>query len=172
MDDRIIDLGDYLREREESREPVRTTFALAGGEGERSRFALPLWRAAYLVGGSRAAMVWAPEGGPPEASKAFVVLDLGSDPPRLDVPEKLVSAVRDASEAPTFHHDPEEGAVIFLGQRDGRRWYLVVSPLEDGATEPPSRRVRDDLSFLAGECAGLLFHREMDREADREAGPS
>jgi hypothetical protein len=59
-DDTIIDLAAYLRRKEaeaEGEDPP-STFTLWGGEGERTRFALPLWRAAYLAGGRRAALLW------------------------------------------------------------------------------------------------------------------
>ena len=73
MSDGIIDLGEYLRRRDGPSEPA-STFALFGADGERSRFALPLWRAIYLAAGERGGVVWqGSRGGPLEP---FVVLDL------------------------------------------------------------------------------------------------
>ncbi len=53
---------------------------------------------------------------------------------------------------------------MHLGEQDGRRWYVVVAE----ATEevgPLEGLVRDDVLFLAGECAGLLFFRGFAAEA-------
>ena len=53
---------------------------------------------------------------------------------------------------------------MHLGEQEGRRWYVVVAE----ATEevgPLEGRVRDDVLFLAGECAGLLFFRGFAVEA-------
>lgn len=161
MDDQIIDLGEYLRKREERTQEERSTFALWGGEGDRSRFALPLWRAAYLVGGRRAALVWESAEQPAGHLRPFVVLDLWSEPPRTEIPPAAVDELRHAEGAPVCILGPE-GLGFYLGENDGRRWYLVV-------TGPPGELVlldedKDDLHFLAGECAGLLFHRQLDQE--------
>ena len=165
VDDRIIDLAEYARRKEEdAEEPVRTTFALHGGEGERARFALPLWRATYLAGGTRAGLVWEPVGNVDADLEAFVVLDLGSEPPRTDFPGTLAAELRSDESAPGLVLT-EEAVVVFLGESRGRRWYLVVHPREGDAVEG-SAMPREDLYFLAGECAGLLFHRELDRGAE------
>lgn len=55
--DDIIDLGEYLRRRDEAEKAPRTAFAVWGGEGKRARFALPLWRIVYLAGGARGELV-------------------------------------------------------------------------------------------------------------------
>lgn len=163
MSDEVIDLGEYARRKEEEAEPVRATFAIWGGEGERSRFALPLWRAAYLASVSRAALVWEPVGGASTALEPFVVLDLGEEPARLGFPVELVDSVRMVRVPPAMEVD-DDGGAVFLGERDERRWYLVLcDPVEDPEEAPTN--VREDLHFLAGECAGLLFHRGLQSEA-------
>ena len=48
MADEIIDLTRYLKREPESDLP-RGAMALWGADGERSRFALPLWRIIYLA---------------------------------------------------------------------------------------------------------------------------
>lgn len=160
MDNRIIDLTKYLRRREEREDSSsRSTFAVWGGEGERSRFALPLWRAAYLVRGSRAALVWEPSGAAEDRLAPLIILDLAQEPARTLVPGDVVQDVRDAQEAPAIG-EAETAFAIFLGERDERRWYLVVTDLDEGAT-PPEGRTREDILFVAGECAGLLFDRDL-----------
>ena len=166
MDEEIIDLAEYARRKEADQEPARATFAIWGGEGERARFALPLWRAAYLAGGSRASLVrWrvGAEGEEGGGLEPLVVLDLASDPARTTVPEARVEPLLDAVGAPALSRSPE-GVSIYLGEREGRRWYLVVDhPTESGGAGEDEL---DDLYFLAGECAGLLFHRELDTHMD------
>lgn len=166
MDESIIDLDDYLKRKEASASPARTTFSVWGGEGERSRFALPLWRAAYLAGGTRAALAWEPAGETPASLTPFVVLDLAEDPARTRIPGRAAEPLR-SSHAPPVMAVCDSGLVsIYLGEREGRRWYLVVSdPPEPVAEAGPGRDARDDLHFLAGECAALLFHRELDEDA-------
>lgn len=161
MDDRIIDLGEYIRKREEREEASsRRAFAVWGGEGERSRFALPLWRAAYLAGGSRAALVWGRPGSTESRLRPFMVLDLAVEPARTDIPGELVEGIRDAPEPPVVGGREGREVVVFLGERANRRWYLVVTDLEEDA-RPLDGQGREDVLFLAGECAGLLFHRQF-----------
>lgn len=159
MDDQIIDLREYLDRRPESR---RTSFAVWGGEGERSRFALPVWRAIYIVGGDRGGLVWLDEN--TGRAHSFFVLDLASESPRTDFDPALLDEVKGRRvEAPTLSDVNPGGAAVFLGARGARRWFLVV---DDGGLdrEGLTPGERDDLLFLAGECAGLLFYRELWKE--------
>lgn len=160
MDDRVIDLSDYLERRPGSDPGQKTAFAVWGGEGERSRFALPLWRAIYLVDGERGALVRARKGAsPPEELTPFFVLDLVSDPPRKEFSAGTVEAIWER-EPPAVADRGPGGVAVLLGEEEAWKWYLVV---DDGneSREPLGGEVRDDLLFLAGECAGLLFHREL-----------
>ena len=162
--DDIIDLGEYLRRREVAEKAPRTAFAVWGGEGERTRFALPLWRVVYLAGGSRGGLVWVPTAEErPGPLRPFVVLDLAEDPARTRFASSLIQGM-DTSVAPVLREDGDEGLAVHLGEQDGRRWYLVVADTASrtGAVEG---RARDDLLFLAGECAGLLFFRGFAGEA-------
>jgi hypothetical protein len=172
--DDIIDLGEYLRRREEAEAAPRTAFSVWGGEGEKSRFALPLWRVVYLAGGTRGGLVWIPAGDDrPARLRPFFVLDVKEDPARTRFAPGLAHGMKDCP-APTLREKGGEGLVVHLGEQDGRRWFLVVDELgeREGSTEgPESGRVRDDILFMAGECAGLLFFRGFAQEAgepDRE----
>lgn len=165
MDDQIIDLGEYLRKREERAQEERSTFALWGAKGERSRFALPLWRAAYLVGGRRAALVWEEsmvEAGP---LHPLVVLDLWCDPPRTEIRAEGLEAVRQAEAPPVCVLGPGSLA-FYLGEDEDRRWYMLVTDPSDELRM--SDGDREDLHFLAGECAGLIFHRRLHDEPEDE----
>lgn len=128
-----------------------------GGEGDRSRFALPLWRAVFLVGGDRGGIVHIPEGekGKPEP---FFVLDLGQDPARTDFFRPPASILH-STEAPALARLPGGGVVVFLGGDEGKQWFLMVMGGEGEG--PLAARGREALLFLAGECAGLLFLRDF-----------
>jgi hypothetical protein len=166
VDDRIIDLTEYLRRREEREEATaRSTFAVWGGEGERSRFALPLWRATYLARGSRAALASEPVGAAEDRLTPLIVLDLGQEPARTLVRAALAEGVRDVQEAPAITEKEDAGIAVFLGERGGRRWYLVITDLDEG-TPPLEGKAREDILFVAGECAGLLFNRDLDELDD------
>lgn len=161
MDDRIIDLGEYIRKRGEREDAAsRRVFAVWGGEGERSRFALPLWRTAYLAGGSRVAVVWEHAGVGERNLHPLIVLDLATDPARTTVETGSVAGVRNASDPPAVGGRDGQDVAVFLGEREGRRWYLVVTDLDPDREELVGR-AREDVLFLAGECAGLLFYREL-----------
>jgi hypothetical protein len=163
--DDIIDLGEYLRRREETEKAPRTAFAVWGGDGERARFALPLWRIVYLAGGARGGLVWVKASeDKPLRLNPFVVLDLAQDPARTHFQPQVIQGL-EGTAAPTLRATATEGSLaIHLGEHDGRRWFLVV----DEATKDQSSldgRVRDDILFLSGECAGLLFFRGFANEA-------
>lgn len=163
MDDNVIDLTKYLErtadtESAEGAGTARRNFSVWGGEGERSRFALPLWRSIYLVGGGRGGILWEDSENNPGYLVPFFVLDLSAEPARLEFSYDLVGGL-DVSEAPSVL-ESDRGLGIYLGTREGRQWYLVVDE-RDAPTEVVEGSVREDLLFLSGECAGLLFFKEL-----------
>ena len=157
-DDDVIDLTLY-RDRDilaRGASTERANFSVFGGDGDRSRFALPVWRSIYLVGGRRGGLVWVPRGSTDDPTAEFV-LDLGSDPARTDL--KLPDAgAADSCDPPTLF-EAADCVAVFLGTRDGRNWFLVLD--EYGPAGAVAGYAREDLLFLAGECAGLLFFREL-----------
>jgi len=157
VSDGIIDLGEYLRRREGAHEPV-STFALWGADGERSRFALPLWRAIYLAAGERGAIAWDAERGSGDLHP-LVILDLGADPARTEF-EWHGAPGLEAQRVPETLTAPGGGLAIYLGSEEARRWFLVIEGGTEGLTYPVGRD-REDILFLAGECAGLLFLRDF-----------
>lgn len=156
MSDGIIDIGDYLRRRDGDEEPA-STFSLWGADGERSRFALPLWRAIYLMQGERGGILWS--GGATAELHPFVVLDLASEPARVDFPW-IGDPGQEFERVPELRLLPEEGVSVYLGEERERKWFLVVADGGAGSVEPVGRD-REDILFLAGECAGLLFLRDF-----------
>jgi len=163
MSDGIINLGEYLRRREGGEQPSGSTFALWGADGERSRFALPLWRSIYLASGERGAIVWQID--PAGDLRPFVVLDLAQDPARRDFPPSAVAGLQ-GEEAPALSEAVRGSLAVHLGERNGKRWFLVVlgSPERMKGLQG---RDREDILFLAGECAGLLFLRDFATGAGR-----
>ena len=157
-DDDVIDLTQYLHRDGVPPDAVteRANFAVWGGDGDRSRFALPIWRSIYLVGGGRGALVWVPQGGATDPEAVFV-LDLASDPARTDFMLPNASAA-DSCEPPAVFEEADSVAV-YLGLQDGKNWFLVVD--DCGPAGVVADYSRGDLFFLAGECAGLLFFREL-----------
>lgn len=154
----IIDLTRYLDDASGDDESPRGAFALWGADGERSRFALPLWRAIYLAGGDRGGIVWRPPGGS-VAPVPFVVLDLGQEPARLGFEAAHVAGLAESGAPEMVDRAGDGDLVVFLGERDGRRWYLVT--LGTDGRDPVAASEREDILFLAGECAGLLFLRDF-----------
>lgn len=163
MSNRVIDLGEYLRRRDAGDEKeTASTFALWGADGERSRFALPLWRAIFLAGAERGGILWSDAAG--MALHPLVVLDLARDPARTDFDPRMAAGLA-GSEAPEMsEQDADSHMAVFLGERERRRWFLIVDGGE-ARGEPLSAGDREDILFLAGECAGLLFLRDFADEA-------
>jgi hypothetical protein len=165
-DDQVIDLAAYLRrkEAEAEGEDERATFTLWGGDGERARFALPLWRAAYLAGGRRAALLWLARSVPEEEPEPLIVLDLRDEQARLDFTPSSLAGLAEASKPGTLA-TTSGGLAVYLGEDADRKWYLVVDDVAESVADLPTRP-HNDLLFLAGECAGLLFFRGLAVEAD------
>jgi len=153
--DHVIDLQEYLKGKQEER---KGAFSIWGGDGERSRFALPMWRAIYLAHGGWGALLWGPEDHVPRSLTPYFVLDLQSEPARTSVEPDLVEGLW-SGDGPVLIDEPPGPVSILLGTREGRRWFMVISG--DPRSERLEPRTRDDLLFLAGECAGLLFHRDL-----------
>ena len=166
-DDDVIDLTRY-RDRDTLARAAgteRASFSVFGGDGDRSRFALPIWRSIYLVGGRRGALVWVPREGV-TAPKAEFVLDLGSDPARTEF--KLPNAGAADSCDPPMVLEAADCVAVFLGVREENNWFLLLD--DYGPAGVAEGYARGDLLFLAGECAGLLFFRELAEAGDKLDG--
>jgi hypothetical protein len=156
MDDRVIDIRRYLEE------PVEDggagAFSVWGGGGERSRLALPVWRAIYLAGGDWGGVLSRDQELSEAELEPFFVLDLREDPARIRIPPASTQELS-CAEAPAMAHTEEGGVAVFLGLGKEKAWFLVVQGEE--ARFLPEGQPRETLLFLAGECAGLLFFRDL-----------
>jgi hypothetical protein len=149
-DDRIIDLSAYLENRgEEFEDPP---LALLGTEGDRRRFILPLWRVSYIAGAGWAGLVR--EDGPDQL-EVVVVVDQRRDPARPGSELGLPPLV-EADQPPSVRMTEKGDLVVALGRGPrGRRWAIVLVERPDDAA-PLDERAREDVLYLAGECAGLV----------------
>ncbi len=165
MDDRVIDLVPYLRGNEEGHD---STFAIYGGGGSASRFALPVWRAVYLLEGDRGGIL-ALDTDEAELTPVFV-LDLKEDPARVEFPTPIASLTRLAQKEERIERDPDGGWLsVALGMSDGVSYFMVVTGALDDVVALEELSVRQDFMFLAGECAGLLFHWGIAEEERKDA---
>jgi len=164
--DDIIDLTRYLDggphsppEEEES----RGFFSIWGGEGERSRFALPLWRSAYLVGGKRGAIIRI-DSTRSESPRPLFVLDLGAEPARIDFGHFEPPEAARLSDAPLVQEEREH-VLVYLGTEEDESWFILLDGRDPDA-DAVKGKTREDLLFLAGECAGLIFYQKLAEDPD------
>jgi hypothetical protein len=118
-----------------------------------------------LTGADRAATVWVDEYGT-ELVHPHVLLDQLQDRPRRGF---SVEPLREAWHlgVPSAHDRPPQPRAaipttfaVALGSDGARAWFLVA---ESVAPRPAlDADVRDRVMFLAGECAGILLHRDLD----------
>jgi hypothetical protein len=155
MDDEpVIHLDAYRKQRAAA---PRRGLALSGAEGERRHFALPLWRMASAAGADWAAVVRWVDG----VGRSVTVLDLDRDRPRDEPPQGLPSA---PSEPPPAVIEDGSTRVLPIGAHEGDVWAVVLS-----GAQLAERMPREELLFLAGECAGLLM---LEHAARLELSPS
>ena len=157
MSDKIIDIARYL-ERDAARGDAPAAMALWGADGDRSRFALPLWRIVHVAQAERGVIFWRSAIGNARPNP-FVVIDLARDPARLDVDALALPPCPDGASA-SLHDLGPGGLLVCLGSRDGRSWCLLADGGRGRDAVLEARR-REDVLFLAGECAGLLFLRDF-----------
>jgi hypothetical protein len=155
-DDQVIDIRRFLGGAPER--PDEGAFAVWGGGGERARFALPLWRAIYLVGGEWGGIISLSNPEAENVARPLFILDLKRDPARIFNSTESLRLLR-SEEAPALASTGGQELSVLLGADGDRQWFLQV---RGGSLEAaPDGRVRETLLFLAGECAGLLFFREL-----------
>ena len=160
---------DELRDRRERR--LRRCLALHAADSERLRVVEHLATITALLGCDRAAAVWVDEYGP-GLVHPHVVLDLVSDSPRRRFSsESLRAAWNDGipgkldmpdleHPGPIPIHDASRSlCVVALGSDGSRAWFLVADGLS--ARLPLDSEASVRLMFLAGECAGVLLHRDL-----------
>jgi hypothetical protein len=166
MADQIIDITHYL-DRDTEDENLPGAIALWGVDGERHRFALPLWRVVHLSGADRGVILWRSTSGD-RTPHPFVVIDVARDPARLGLNGPWIARC-ESHESAMLHDLGRDGIVVYLGTRGERIWCLLA---EGGRREGPlDPKRREDILFMAGECAGLLFLRDF-TDAVEDQDPS
>ena len=121
MSDRIIDIRDYLDGPEENGSPG--AFSVFGGGGERSRFALPVWRAIFLADGDWGGIIALPKANPEASPVPFFVLDLKEEPARTECFRGSFRKLRGQT-APALATTGGGGMVVRLGDDKERIWFL------------------------------------------------
>jgi len=146
---------------------------LYGADPKRLAVFRHLTEVAELCEADRAATVWVDEYGPGSVHPHVVLDHLADRPRRLFSPEPLrrawelgVPAAVDAQPDPTS--STPTTLAISLGSDGMRAWFLVAESI---ARRPLLHEsIRHRLMFLAGECAAVLLHRELDSMLNAE-GP-
>lgn len=151
-DDRIVNISEYIRARKEELEGSERAPALSGIEGERRHLVLPLWRVAYVAHAGWVGLLRRDAAG---AVEAVAVVDMRHDPARPH-PDQGLPTVPFDDDPPCLRALPGGGLLLALGEgpRDSR-WSIVLAERGDDAA-PLEREAREDLVYLAGECAALV----------------
>jgi len=170
-------LGNVLRLQDyKDRRSTRLRLGLALYRADPRRLAVfeHLVEVSELTGGDRAAAVWVDEHGSglvhpyaivdhlsPRPRRAFATQPL-RDAWHLGVPSALDAPAVPATSTPaTF--------AVALGSDGTRAWFIVSDSI--APRSPVSRDCRDRLMFLAGECAAIVLHRDLDVIDDADAVP-
>lgn len=168
----VLRLQEY-RDRRSAR--LRLSQALHSADLRKQEVFDSLVEIAELAGADRAAAVWVDEHGS-RLIHPFVVVDqLSGRPRRAFAFEPLAEAwqlgvpgARDRLAEPAAYV-PATFAVA-LGSDGTRAWFVVADSVT--ARAPISAQVRDRIMYLAGECAAVVLHRDLDVLALRGASSS
>ena len=167
---KVLRLDEY-RERRTHR--FRLAEALHRLEPLKHAIHCHLAQIAELSGADRVATVWVDEYGP-GLVHPYVVLDQLYDEPRRDFAAEPLHAAWELG-VPGAHDRPVASGsslpatlAIALGSDGTRAWFVIA---ESVLPRPVlDARVRDRIMFLAGECASIVLHRDLD--ASRGRGPA
>jgi tetratricopeptide (TPR) repeat protein len=158
----VLRLQEY-RDRRSSR--LRLASALQRGDQRRHEVFEHLVEIADLAGADRAAAVWVDEHGSRLIHPYVVVDQLSGRPRRAFAFEPLAEAWQLG--IPGARDRPAEPAAsipatfaVALGSDGTRAWFVVADSVMPRPTVPVD--VRDRLMFLAGECASIVLHRDLD----------
>ncbi len=145
-DDDVIDLRKYREQ--QAREDDGGGLSLMGADGERRHFALPLWRMASVARATWSGLIRARPGGEPTPITVVdtVSVDTRPTPPGGLPGDPLLPP-------PAITEEPDGTLLVAVGVVKGDSWYVALGGRTPAPLEP---REREDLLFLAGECAGLV----------------
>jgi tetratricopeptide (TPR) repeat protein len=158
----VLRLQEY-RDRRSSR--LRLSHALHGADRRRNEVFRNLSEIAELTGADRAAAVWVDELGSRLIHPYVVVDQLSARPRRAFAYEPLSEAWQLG--VPGARDRPAEPAAavpatfaVALGSDGTRAWFVVADAVVPRPMVPPD--VRDRIMYLAGECASVVLHRDLD----------
>lgn len=158
----VLRLDEY---RDKRTYRLRLAEALCRVDRQRHAVFRHLTEVVDLTGADRAATVWVDEQGA-DLVHPFVLLDRLQDRPRRAF---SMGPLREAWQlgVPSAHDRPADTnssipttLAVALGSDGTRAWFLVAE-----SVSPRPRldaELRDRLMFLAGECAAVLLHRDLD----------
>ncbi len=167
----VLRLDEY-RDRRDQR--FKLAASLCYTDRQRSAVLGHLRETAAVLSAGRAAMVWVDEFGPGMVHP-YVVLDLASDRPRRVFSLEPLNQAWEAG-VPGVHFGEGEGfprmlgvdpgctVAIALGSDGTRAWFVVADSV--GVGRPLSEEAEGRIMFLAGECSGVVLHRDLDRSVD------
>ena len=166
----VLRLDEY-RDRRDARQQLAE--ALYGPDTSRLIVFQHLCEVARLTGSDRAAAVWIDEYRP-DSVHAHVVMDALNDRPRRSfalepLREAWEMGIPGAHDRPSVERSsPTSALAVSMGSDGMRAWFLVA----DSVTARPRLdvSVRDRVMFLAGECSGVLLHRDLDARLDIAEG--
>ncbi|HUF76538.1 MAG TPA: tetratricopeptide repeat protein [Longimicrobiales bacterium] len=164
---KVLRLDDY-RDRRTHR--LRLAEALHRVEPLRHAVLSHLVQIAELSGADRVATVWVDEYGP-GLIHPHVVLDQLCDRPRRHFSLEPLHEAWELGVPGALDRPPTSGLsipstfAVALGSDGIRAWFLIADSV---FTRPMlDRGVRDRIMFLAGECASIVLHRDLDATARR-----
>ena len=167
----VLRLEDY-RDRRSGR--LRLGLALHRADPRRLAVFEHLVEVSELTGGDRAAAVWVDEHGSGLVHPYAVVDHLSARPRRAFATQPLREAwhlgVPSAFDAPAVPATATPATfAVALGSDGTRAWFIVADSIVPRSPVAPERR--DRLMFLAGECAAIVLHRDLDDIEDVDAAP-
>jgi tetratricopeptide (TPR) repeat protein len=158
----VLRLQEY-RDRRSGR--LRLASALQRGDPRKHEVFEHLVEIADLAGADRAAAVWVDEHGSRLIHPYVVVDQLSGKPRRAFAFEPLAEAWQLG--IPGARDRPAEPAAsvpatfaVALGSDGTRAWFVLADSVMPRPLVPMD--IRDRLMFLAGECASIVLHRDLD----------
>lgn len=169
----VVGLSEHRSRR---RRRLRMAEALWSGDPMRAALVRHLSELTEITEADRAAAVWLDEYGT-SLVHPHVILDLLSDRPRRSFPLEPLERAWEIGLPGAYEaaYDTIRSAngrnllAIALGSDGARAWFVVSDSI--GARPRLGSEARERLLFLAGECAAVLLHRDLDRpEGDESSG--